>query len=201
MNEVALSDVAILLRPEDDVAVLKRAMSPEAVIVYDRKTIAVRSEIGPGHKVALRKLKRDEPVRKYGQIIGYATDEIEPGDWVHTHNLGLAPTNGRRDDGGGHAQGGLKIDYQFCVDYKPVDYYPPEQIPTFMGYKRREGRVGTRNYVALISTVNCSATTTQMICDAFHNRLNLRTGKRTRATKMRAFPNVDGVIPIVHKGG
>ncbi len=208
MTEFALQAVAVLLRPEDEVAVLKQPLEEGAVIVHEGRTVKLRTAIGPGHKLALTAVKRDAPVRKYGQIIGYATEDLQPGEWVHTHNLAMAPTpspslprNGGEGKEGGHAQGGVAVDYEFGTDVKPVDYYAPEQIPTFNGIKRGDRRVGTRNYVALISTVNCAATTTQLIANVFRDSLDLKTGQRTRSSALADFPNVDGVIPIVHKNG
>jgi altronate dehydratase len=87
-------------------------------------------------------VRAGDPVRRYGQIIGFASRDIAVGDHVHTHNLGI---------------GELQREYEFCTDVRPVDYYPPAQMRYFDGYRREDGRVGTRNYVAILSTVNCSA--------------------------------------------
>lgn len=183
MSEYELTDKAIVLREEDDVAIAKEKLAAGTVLRLNGAAIQLRQDVPPGHKIALRSLQQDAPVRRYGQVIGFATDDIKPGDWVHSHNLGMGKANGT------HAQGGLKVEYEFCTEVKPVDYVPAEQMRTFMGFRRPDGRVGTRNYVALISTVNCAASTTQIIADHFK-----RNG-------LKEFPNVDGVLPITHKGG
>src|SRR5439155_16753504 len=101
-------------------------------------------DIPQGHKVALKEIPNGGPVRRYGQIIGFATDRIGPGAHVHTHNLAV------KDFG---------RDYEFCTEVRPVDYHPTEKMRFFKGYARPNGRVGTRNYLAVISSVNCSAST------------------------------------------
>ena len=113
------------------------------------------------------------PVRRYGQVIGLATTAIAAGDHVHTHNLafGLVPR-----------------DYDFGADVRPVLRYPPEEMRYFDGYLRADGRVGTRNYVAVVSTVNCSASVSQFVKQRF-------------ADVSRDYPGVDGVIAITHKSG
>lgn len=182
-GEVALEQVAILLREGDDVAVAKKRLSGGITIVYSGGAVRLRADIPTGHKFALNAIAEGAPVHKYGQVIGYATTAIQPGDWVHTRNLGY----GKGTQGG---QGGLTLDYEFCTAIPHVDYYGPEQQRLFPGYLRPDGRVGTRNYVALISTVNCSASTVHAIADHFRP-----------AGALRDFPGVDGVIPFSHKGG
>jgi len=125
--------------------------------------------------MALKELPNGEPVRKYGQLIGFAQGRIAAGDHVHSHNLAL------KDFG---------RDYQFCEGVEPVNFYPTEEMRYFQGYSRPGGRVGTRNYVAVISSVNCSASVSHYIRDRF----------RTEQFG-RDFPNVDGVVAFTHKGG
>src|SRR5687767_667256 len=108
------------------------------------------------------------PVRRYGQTIGFAQGCVAPGEHVHTHNLAM------REFG---------REYAFCADAKPLDVYPAEKMRFFQGYSRPNGRVGTRNYVAVISSVNCSASVSHYVRDRF----------RTEEFK-RDFPNVDGVM-------
>ena len=183
MAEVALGEVAILLREGDDVAVAKTRIAGGTRVAWDGGAVALKDEVPPGHKFALHALAEDAPVRKYGQIIGYAEGDIQPGDWVHTHNLGFG--KGRQP-----GQGGLTLDYEFGTEIPVVDYVPAEQQRTFPGYLRPDGRIGTRNYVALVSTVNCSANTVQRIADAFRS-----------PEAMRDFPGVDGVLALHHKTG
>ena len=185
MPEFEFSEKAILLREEDDVCIAKSQLSAGTILLLDGRSITLSEEISVGHKIAINPVQADAPVHRYGQVIGFATDEIKVGDWVHSHNLGMGVANG-----GGHGQGGLKVEYEFASEVQPIDYYPSEEMKTFMGYKRPDGRVGSRNYIALVSTVNCSASTTQLIGDHFKH-----------SDVLKDFPNVDGVLPITHKNG
>src|SRR6185436_2221734 len=131
-------------------------------------------DIRPGHKIARRARRTGETVRRYGQVIGFATADIAVGDHVHTQNLDIGELAADR--------------YEVGVDVKPVAAYPPAEMRYFDGYKRDDGRVGTRNYVAIISGVNCSASVSQFVKDKFRD-------------VSRDYPNVDGVIAITHKWG
>ena len=115
-----------------------------------------------------------QPVRRYGQVIGFATQDIQVGDHVHSHNLDIGELSSER--------------YEIGVDVKPVTFYPREQMRFFDGFKRDDGRVGTRNYVAIISGVNCSASVSQFVKDKFRD-------------VTRDYPNIDGVLAITHKSG
>jgi len=168
-----LTEKAIVLRPEDDVAIAKRPIPAGTVLEDAAVRLEVRQDIRPGHKVARRAIAAGAAVRRYGQVIGFATADIAAGDHVHVHNLGI---------------GELQREYEFCTDVRPVDYYPPERMRHFDGYQREDGRVGTRNYVAIISGVNCSASVSQFVKDRFRD-------------VQRDYPNVDGVIAITHKSG
>src|SRR5437879_1709630 len=173
MSTYALTDKAIVLKPEDDVAVAKAELAVGAVLEDGTVRIEVRQVIKPGHKVARRSVRSGDPVRRYGQVIGFATQDIAVGDHVHTQNLGI---------------GDLQREYEVGVDVKPVDYYPAESMRYFDGYRRDDGRVGTRNYVAIISGVNCSASVSQFVKDRFRD-------------VQKDYPNVDGVLAITHKSG
>ncbi len=175
MAQKAFDEVAVLLRQSDSVAVLKRSVKTGDELVNGSFRLQVAQNTTAGHKIALVRIKDGEPVRKYGQIIGFAQGDILPGEHVHSHNL-LLKDFGR--------------DYQFCVDARPVDFYPSEQMRFFQGYTRPGGRVATRNYVAVISSVNCSASVSHYVRDRF----------RTEAFR-RDFPNVDGVVAFTHKAG
>ena len=183
-NEAALNQVAILLRESDEVAVAKTRIGAGTVVVLPNGTeIRVNQAVPPGHKFALTGVAEGEPVRKYGQVIGYATRSILAGDWVHVQNLGF----GKGQQAGA---GALSLDYEFSVDVPRVDYYPAALQRTFAGFARPDGRAGTRNYVTLVSTVNCSASTVRAIADRFRS-----------PDVMRDFPGVDGVVPLAHKSG
>jgi altronate hydrolase len=173
MTTYALTERAVVLRPEDDVAIAKTVLTAGTVLEDGPVRIEVRQDVKPGHKIARRARPRGEPVRRYGQVIGFATQDIARGDHVHTHNLGI---------------GELQREYEFCTDVRPVAYYPPAQMRSFDGFKREDGRVGTRNYVAVVSTVNCSASVCQFVKDRFRD-------------VQRDYPNIDGVIAVTHKSG
>jgi altronate hydrolase len=168
-----LREKAIILHPEDDVAIAKAPIAAGTVLEDASERLAVRCDIRPGHKVARRGRAVGELVRRYGQVIGFATQPIAQGDHVHTHNL---------------AVGELQREYEVGVDVQPVAYYPATEMRSFDGFLRADGRVGTRNYVAVISTVNCSASVCQAIRERFRD-------------VQRDYPYVDGVMAITHKSG
>ncbi len=173
MPEYPLTELAIALRPEDDVAVAKTPIRAGTVLDDDGTRIEVRADVPPGHKVARRAVEAGQAVRKYGQVIGFATEAIRAGDHVHVQNLGI---------------GELHQKYEVGVDVKRVDYYPPDQMRYFDGYKREDGRVGTRNYVAIVSAVNCSASVSQFVKERFRD-------------VQKDYPNIDGVLAVTHKSG
>lgn len=162
----------IRLHPDDDVAVAKRRLLPGQPAAGALHAV---SDIPAGHKVALRALVAGQPVRKYGQIIGFATAAIPAGAHVHTHNLGM------RD---------FARDYAWCVDSRPLSP-PADPTPAaFAGYARAGGETGTRNYIAVISSVNCSAAVSRYVADHFRT-----------ADFQRDHPNIDGVVAFTHKSG
>jgi altronate hydrolase len=173
MATCAITDVAIVLNPADDVAIAKKEIPAGTVLEDAGGRIEVRQDIRPGHKVARHARARGEEVRRYGQVIGFATADIVMGDHVHTQNL---------------AVGDLQRDYEIGTDVRPVDFYPAASMRHFDGYLREDGRVGTRNYVAIISGVNCSASVSQFVKDKFRD-------------VSRDYPNIDGVLAITHKSG
>lgn len=169
-----LTEKAIVLRDGDDVAVLKERLTAGTELAWEDGQARLSSDIPPGHKVALRAVAEGQPVHKYGQIIGYATAPIAPGDWVHAHNLHV---------------GALHLDYEFGTDLRWPTPLAPGEERTFLGFARPDGRVGTRNYLALVSTVNCSADTAHLLAE------------RLRREALCDFPNVDGVVAVTHKTG
>lgn len=173
MPPVPLSAVAVVLRPEDNVAVAARPLEPGLQVRHEGATLSLPRRVGLGHKLALVPIPRGRPVVKYGQVIGFAAADIAPGEHVHVHNV---------------SADAFERDYAFCRDTPPP---PPRPEPrTWMGFDRGDGRFGTRNMVALVSTVNCSASTSKYIAE------------RIRASGvLKQFPNVDDVVAITHKGG
>src|SRR5580698_10638461 len=128
---------AVLLRGDDNVAVAARPIPKGFALNLGERSVEVREPIALGHKVALANIAVGEPVRKYGQIIGFASKAIPAGSLVHVNNL-------KADL--------FERDYAFATE-KPAPAAPG--LPrTFRGYMRPDGRVGTRNYIAVISTVN-----------------------------------------------
>jgi altronate hydrolase len=173
---VPLNDVAVLLHPNDDVAIARIPLNRGVLLHLPSgdTLVEMKQRVQSGHKFALHDIAQGQPVRRYGSIIGFATQPIEAGAHVHSHNL---------------AVGELKQEYEYGVDVRPIDFVPPEQRRTFMGYRRPDGRAGTRNYIAIIGTVNCSATTVRYI------------QRRLGPELLRDYPNIDGVIGLTHKSG
>ena len=145
MATAAESPRAVLLRGDDNVAVAARPIPKGFALDLTDVTVEVREPIDLGHKVSLCEIAQGEPVRKYGQIIGFASRPIAAGAHVHVHNL-------RADL--------FERDYAFATERPPVP--APDRLRTFQGFLRPDGRVGTRNYIAVISTVNCSASTSRV---------------------------------------
>ena len=136
--------------------------------------VRVRAQVPAGHKIAARPIARGEQIRKYDTVIGVADRDIAPGEHVHSHNLRLVD---------------FYRDPAFCADVRPVDYVPEAERATFMGYVRPDGRVGTRNFVGILSSVNCSATVIKHIAAHF------------TPERLAAYPNVDGVVAFAQSSG
>src|SRR5436305_392456 len=163
------ADLTIRLHPADDV-VIARVELPAGTMV-PKENIRVGARVPPGHKVAVRDVAKGAPVHRYNQIIGFATLAIKAGGHVHVHNV---------------AMGDFQRDYAFCSLAKNTEYV--REPATFLGIKRADGRVATRNYIGILTSVNCSATVARMIAEHFKNRLD-------------DYPNVDGVVALTHKSG
>lgn len=170
----ALTDRAVVLRAEDDVAIARAEIAAGTVLEDVTGRLTARQDVRPGHKLARRAVRAGQPVRRYGQVIGFATQDIAAGDHVHTHNLGIGALGPDR--------------YAVGVDVRPVTPHPPEAMRHFDGFLREDGRVGTRNYVAIVSTVNCAASVSQFVKDRFRD-------------VSRDYPHVDGVLAFTHKSG
>src|SRR5687768_8803049 len=158
------------LNPADDVVIACREL--EAGTNLLKEGVVVKERIPPGHKVATRAIAAGMPVHRYSQIIGFATQPIAPGQHVHVHNLEV------RD---------FARDYAYGEAYKPTDFV--KEPATFRGIVRPDGRVATRNYIGILSTVNCSATVSKYVADAF------------KGEALASFPNVDGVVALTHTSG
>jgi altronate hydrolase len=163
----------IVLHASDNVAVARVALAPGADVASPGgTTLRVRDAIEAGHKVALRPIARGEAVLKYGQPIGVAGADIQPGEHVHVHNLGMGPSSPPRVAAG-----------------EPAVHLAAGEHAAFEGYLRSDGRAGTRNYIGVISSVNCSATVCKAIAQAFSGPV------------LAALPGVDGVVAITHGSG
>ena len=161
------------LHPNDNIVIARQMASAGTSFVDESDaTVTAIESIDLGHKMAVRPIAEGETVRKFGQFIGIATEPIAPGEWVHGHNLGV---------------GDLGQNYEFATAV-PEDPLRPEPR-TFQGYRRPDGRAATRNYIGIISTVNCSATASKWIAQAFDESI------------LADYPNVDGIVPLMHKGG
>ena len=134
-----------------------------------------RERVPRGHKMAVAAIQPNEPVRKYGQIIGFASKPITPGDWVHEHNVFLHD---------------FARDYRFAEAAKNDEVLPLEQRATFQGYLRPNGKTGTRNYIGVLTSVNCSASVAKFIAEAVN-----------RSGVLADYPDIDGVVPFVHGTG
>ncbi|HEY7905010.1 MAG TPA: altronate dehydratase family protein [Casimicrobiaceae bacterium] len=162
--------LTIRLHPDDDV-VIARAQLVGGTRLLD-EDVTVIGLVPPAHKVATRAIAKGSPVKRYNQVIGFASRDIAPGEHVHLNNL---------------AMGTFDRDYAFGADVRPVEYMSPPA--TFEGIVRDDGRVATRNYIGILSTVNCSATVARGIAGHF-----------TRE-RLAAFGNVDGVVALTHGSG
>jgi altronate hydrolase len=161
----------IRLHPNDDVLIARTQL----IGGTKAENVTIKGLIPAGHKVATRQIEPGQPVRRYNQIIGFASKPIAAGEHIHTHNLAMA---------------NFERDYAFGADTKPKT---EKREATFMGIKRPDGRVATRNYIGILSSVNCSATAARAIADHF--------SKQTNPKALDNFPMVDGVIALTHSLG
>jgi altronate hydrolase len=165
----------IRLHPDDSVVIARATLLPGAPVT---ETVVASEHVPAGHKVAVRAIAQGEAIRRYGQIIGFATQPIAPGQHVHVQNCGM---------------GDFAKDYAWGVDAKPTAYFHPPA--TFMGIRRPDGRIATRNYVGILTSVNCSAHVAGLVADMF------RKNPFRDDDPLADFPNVDGVVALTHKTG
>ncbi len=165
--------LTIRLAAADNVVVARRNIAPGTQIAAEGVT--AEGGLPQGHKMATKAIAEGEAIRKYNQIIGFATGPIAAGEHVHEHNCAMQD---------------FARDYDFCADARPVPLIEESARRSFAGYRRATGRVGTRNYIGVLTSVNCSATVARFIADAFN-----RTGL------LDDYPNIDGVVSFVHGTG
>jgi altronate hydrolase len=161
---------AIHLHPADNVAIARVPLSSGQRLRIDGIAIEVRDPVPAGHKVALKRIPAGENLVRYGQVIGRARTAIEPGVHVHTHNVAFEE---------------LTFEYEFPAAEKPIP--APRNVPAFLGYPREDGRVGTRNFIAVVAASNCAAHTAEEIAWSFENET--------------LPPNVDGIVSFPHGEG
>jgi len=160
----------IRLQANDDVLIATMQLLPGTSLLADK--LVVRDMIPPGHKLAAHDIAQGEAVRRYNQIIGFAKVNIAAGQHVHSHNLGMG-----------------EFERDYGIGQGVHDLPKVEHPATFMGYKRANGKVGTRNYIAVIASVNCSATVVRAIASHFSRE------------RLAAYPNIDGVLALPHPLG
>lgn len=161
--------ISLRLNADDNVDIALADL-PEGT---DHLGVTTTERIARGHKFANRPIARGEHVRRYGQIIGAATADIAKGAHVHTHNIAMSD----------HAQ-----DYAFASDLRPLPAVTGER--TFMGYRRPDGRAGTRNFLGVLTSVNCSGSVARFIAE-----------EAEKTEWFKALANVDGIVPIAHASG
>jgi altronate hydrolase len=156
----------------DDNVIVAVDLVPAGALAAD---ITARERIMRGHKMAVAPIREGEPVRKVGQIIGFAKAHIAPGEWVHEHNVGLQD---------------FARDYRFAEAARDDDLLPPELQATFQGYRRASGKTGTRNYLGILTSVNCSASVARFAA-----------AEVEKSGVLADYPGIDGIVAIVHGTG
>jgi len=175
-DTTASPPLTLRLHAGDNVTIARSELAPGTVLPAEGTT--VRDAVPLGHKVATRDIPSGETVRRYGQIIGFASRDIAAGEHVHTQNV---------------AMGDFAREYAFSTLAVPTPYADPPA--TFEGILREDGQVATRNYIGLLTSVNCSATVVGYVADAFKRRPFSNEGP------LADYPNVDGVVALTHKTG
>ncbi len=169
MNAVA-EHTALRLNAADNVVVARADLAPGTPV----ERVTTTGAVPRGHKVATAAIAKGAAVRKYNQIIGFATADIRPGEHVHTHNAEF---------------GDFDRDYAFGADARPTDFVAEKDRARFEGYVRGDGKVGTRNFVGVLASVNCSNSVARLIADAY------------AGDKLAPWPQVDGVVALPHQTG
>ncbi len=172
ISEKRLIGPIIRLHPSDNIVVARIDIGIGAEVPSENFTS--RSQVPAGYKIAAKKILKGEPILKYNVTVGFANTDIEAGTMVHSHN-----TEFREFD----------RDYAYASEFRPIQMLPESERATFQGYVRPNGKVGTRNFIGILSTVNCSATVVNKIADWF------------TPERLKDFPNVDGVVAFSHDIG
>jgi altronate hydrolase len=172
MNIAAQLPKTLRLSSEDNVIVAASRIESGADVGGG---VVTRARIPFGHKIAVVRIAEGEPIRKFGQIIGFAKTTIEPGDWVHEHNVYMHD---------------FERDYRFAEEARPEAILPVSEQATFQGYLRGNGRAGTRNYIGILTSVNCSTTVAGFIAKEIE-----------RSGILDDYPNIDGIVALKQANG
>jgi altronate hydrolase len=164
--------LTVRLHPNDNVVTARIDLLPNTAVVGE--DVACAARIPAGHKIATRPIAKGEPIVKYDQIIGFASADIAPGEHVHVHNVEM------RD---------FDRDYAFGAEVRETAYVVASERASFDGFLRANGKAGTRNFIGVLSTVNCSATVCHHVAETFPK------------DELAAYPNVDGVVALTHGTG
>ncbi|WP_134496407.1 UxaA family hydrolase [Microvirga pakistanensis] len=171
LDKPTLAPRVVHLHERDNLVVAVDPIMPGSVL----HGVTAKNRVLKGHKMATAGIAQGDPILKFGQIIGFASKPIEPGEWLHEHNVEM------------HA---FARDYRFAEDARPEAVLPVEARATFQGYRRANGKVGTRNYLAILTSVNCSASVARFIAREIE-----------QSGILSDYPHIDGVIPLVHGTG
>lgn len=171
-REVSSKNPFIRLDPNDNVVVARMEVAPGTAVPSERLTTL--QLVPSGHKIATRQIRKGEPVLKYNTVIGFASEDLDPGTWMHSHNI---------------AFGDLVKDYRLGCDYVPTALVPAAERARFQGIIRADGRVATRNYLGVFVVGHSSASIARKIAAAFTDEV------------MEEYPHIDAVVPYVHTQG
>ena len=170
-SEKQITGPVVRLHSADNVVIARAEIAAGVEVVQG---VTTTGPVTAGYKIATQPIKKGEAIRKYNVIIGYSDSDIAVGTMLQNHNVVFH--EGEKD-------------YAFGRDYVPVEMVPESERATFEGYLREDGRAGTRNFIAIVSTVNCSATVVHAIANHFNS------------DRMADYPNVDGVAAFSHQLG
>jgi altronate hydrolase len=172
MSSKTVTGPVIRLHPADNVVIARVDVAIGTPVPSE--DFVCRSQVTAGYKIAARSIRKGDPIRKYNVVIGFAATDIAPGTMVHSHNVEFRE---------------FDRDYAFGAEYRPVEMVPEAERATFQGIVRDNGEVATRNYIGVLSTVNCSATVVHKIAEWF------------TPERLADYPNVDGVVAFSHSIG
>jgi altronate hydrolase len=170
-SQAAAHNSVILLHSEDSVAIARKNIETGRELEVNGVAVETLAPIPAGHKVAIRSIRAGDPVYRYGNVIGFATSAIRPGEHVHVHNLGYQELDPA----------------EVAIEERPMERRAAVSSEIFLGYQRADGRVGTRNYIAVVAASNCAAHTAELIAESFSDA---------------SLPeSVDGIVAFPHGEG